>query len=577
MDSVLKFLIKLQADSGNVLEVARQTSRRLDDISRRAGTVSARLRKAFSVSNFKDSFMSLPGMDFLTNPYTMMAAGIGAVARLGAEAEQTNVAFSVLVGNETKAAQMLGKITDMAAATPFGKMDLVKNAQTMINFGVATDKVLPLLRQLGDISGGNAERLSGLSLVMGQVAAAGKMQGQDLMQFINAGFNPLRELSVMTGKSYEKLQDMMSKGRITYENVAAAVAHATGEGGKFNGMMEKQSQTVGGKFSTVMDNVRESVISMFGEIRSPLSDLLDTVNGALPMIFSVVQRIFGVMSAGIRFIIQYRKELFIVASVTGAAWLAAKTYTTALLVYHGVQTAITVATRAWAVAQRLLNVALFANPIGAVVGAVGLLAAGVIYCWNKFAGFRAFLLTAWDTVKGFGGIIKTYMIDRFKELLGGIGKIGEALRFLFKGEWEKAAGAARQGFQMLRGTASTRNLTAAASDTIRAAGGLYGRYYRQESRKERQEKPSISVPGLKGSEQKVVFGKGSGKKGRGGRKSAETMATGGRRNTSITMNISKFFDSINVYMNDRTDTAELEQTIVRTMNRALAIATSTER
>lgn len=577
MDSVLKFLIKLQADSGNVLEVARQTSRRLDDISRRAGTVSARLRKAFSVSNFKDSFMSLPGMDFLTNPYTMMAAGIGAVARLGAEAEQTNVAFSVLVGNETKAAQMLGKITDMAAATPFGKMDLVKNAQTMINFGVATDKVLPLLRQLGDISGGNAERLSGLSLVMGQVAAAGKMQGQDLMQFINAGFNPLRELSVMTGKSYEKLQDMMSKGRITYENVAAAVAHATGEGGKFNGMMEKQSQTVGGKFSTVMDNVRESVISMFGEIRSPLSDLLDTVNGALPMIFSVVQRIFGVMSAGIRFIIQYRKELFIVASVTGAAWLAAKTYTTALLVYHGVQTSITVATRAWAVAQRLLNVALFANPIGAVVGAVGLLAAGVIYCWNKFAGFRAFLLTAWDTVKGFGGIIKTYMIDRFKELLGGIGKIGEALRFLFKGEWEKAAGAARQGFQMLRGTASARNLTAAASDTIRAAGGLYGRYYRQESRKERQEKPSISVPGLKGSEQKVVFGKGSGKKGRGGRKSAETMATGGRRNTSITMNISKFFDSINVYMNDRTDTAELEQTIVRTMNRALAIATSTER
>lgn len=130
----------------------------------------------------------------------------------------------------------------------------------------------------------------------------------------------------------------------------------------------------------------------------------------------------------------------------------------------------------------------------------------------------------------------------------------------------------------MRGTASARNLTAAASDTIRAAGGLYGRYYRQESRKDdRQEKPSISVPGLKGSEQKVVFGKGSGKKGRGGRKSAETMATGGRRNTSITMNISKFFDSINVYMNDRTDTAELERTIVRTMNRALAIATSTER
>ncbi len=581
MDSVLKFLIRLQADGGNVVTVARQTSQRLDEISRRAGTVSARLRKAFSVSNFKDSFMSLPGMDFLTNPYTMMAAGIGAVARLGAEAEQTNVAFSVLVGNETKAAQMLGKITDMAAATPFGKMDLVKNAQTMINFGVATDKVLPLLRQLGDISGGNAERLSGLSLVMGQVAAAGKMQGQDLMQFINAGFNPLRELSVMTGKSYEKLQDMMSKGRITYENVAAAVAHATGEGGKFNGMMEKQSQTVGGKFSTVMDNIRENAINMFDQIRSPLSDLLDTVNTSLPIIFGVVNRLFGILSAGIRFVMQFRQELLLVAAVIGTAWTVTKAYTTALLVYHGVQTAITVATKAWTAAQWLLNIAMNANPIAVVATVIGVLTGAVIYCWNKFAGFRAFLLTAWDTIKGFGNIIKTYLIDRFNELLGGIGKIGEALKYLFKGEWQQAATAAKQGFQALSGVNSNRNFISDTANLMRGVRGAYDRIYAQESGSNSTSKKSaISTPGLKGSTQDVVFGKSSenGKKGRrGGSRSAEAMATGGTRSTAITMNISKFFDSINVYMNDKTDTAELEQTIVQTMNRALAIATSTER
>lgn len=581
MDSVLKFLIRLQADGGNVVTVARQTSQRLDEISRRAGTVSAKLRKAFSVSNFRDSFMSLPGMEFLTNPYTLMAAGIGAITKLGSEAEQTNVAFSLLVGNETKAAQMLGKITDMAAATPFGKMDLVKNAQTMINFGVATDKVLPLLRQLGDISGGNAERLSGLSLVMGQVAAAGKMQGQDLMQFINAGFNPLRELSVMTGKSYEKLQDMMSKGRITYENVAAAVAHATGEGGKFNGMMERQSQTVGGKFSTVMDNIRENAINMFDQIRSPLSDLLDTVNTSLPIIFGVVNRLFGILSAGIRFVMQFRQELLLVAAVIGTAWTVTKAYTTALLVYHGVQTAITVATKAWTAAQWLLNIAMNANPIGVVVAVIGVLAGAVVYCWNKFAGFRAFLLTAWDTIKGFGNIIKTYLIDRFNELLGGIGKIGEALKYLFKGEWQQAATAAKQGFQALSGVNSNRNFISDTANLMRGVRGTYDRISAQESRSNSTSKKSaISTPGLKGSTQDVVFGKSSenGKKGRrGGSRSAEAMATGGTRSTAITMNISKFFDSINVYMNDKTDTAELEQTIVQTLNRALAIATSTER
>ena len=581
MDSVLKFLIRLQADGGNVVAVARQTSQRLDEISRRAGTVSAKLKKAFSVSNFKDSFMSLPGMEFLTNPYTLMAAGLGAITKLGSEAEQTNVAFSLLVGNETKAAQMLGEITKLAAATPFGKMDLVKNAQLMLNFGVATEKVLPLLTQLGDISGGNAERLSSLSLVMGQVAAAGKMQGQDLLQFINAGFNPLQELAAMTGKKYSELQEMMSKGQITYENVAAAIAHATGEGGKFNGMMERQSQTVGGKFSTLMDNLRESAITMFDQIRSPLSDLLDSLNNALPTIFSGLQTVFGVFATGIRIIVKFRTELLYIAAVVGTAWTVTKAYTTALLVYHGVQTAITVATKAWTAAQWLLNIAMNANPIGVVVAVIGVLAGAVVYCWNKFAGFRAFLLTAWDTIKGFGNIIKTYLIDRFNEMLGGIGKIGEALKYLFKGEWQQAATAAKQGFQALSGVNSNRNFISDTANLMRGVRGTYDRIYAQEiGSKSTSKKSAISTPGLKGSTQDVVFGKSSenGKNGRrGGGRSAEAMATGGTRSTAITMNISKFFDSINVYMNDKTDTAELEQIIVQMMNRALAIATSTER
>nr|DAW83915.1 MAG TPA: tail tape measure protein [Bacteriophage sp.] len=586
MDSVLKFLIRLQADGGNVLAVARQTSVRLDEISRKAGTVGTRLRQAFSFSNFKSSLMSVPGMEFLTNPYTMAAAGIGAIVKLGSEAEQTNVAFSTLVGNEAKAASMLGEITQFAAETPFGKLDLTKNAQLMLNFGVATDRVLPLLRQLGDISGGDAERLSSLSLVLGQVSAAGKLQGQDLLQFINAGFNPLQELQRMTGKTYAELQDMMSKGQITFDNVAAAMAHATGEGGKFHGMMERQSQTVGGKFSTVMDNIREQAAGMFDQVKSPLSDLLDAVNAALPPLFSMLQGLFGALSSGIRFVIQFRTELALVAGVVATAWAVSKAYTAILMVYKGVQTSIMVVTKAWTAAQWLLNVAMNANPIGLVITAVAALVAGVIYCWNKFAGFRAFLLTMWDTLKGFGNVIKQYVIDRFNELLGGLGKLGEALKFLFTGEWEKAATAAKAGFSMLSGVESTRKALTGAADTVRGISGNYDKHYAAESTKNAAKTgggktaTDISTPGLKGSSQSVMFGSGSGKGGKsgsGGRKSAEALATGGTRNTSITMNISKFFDNINVYMNDKADTAELERTVLQSLNRALAIATSAER
>lgn len=579
MDSVLKFLIKLNADGSNVVTVARQTSRQLDEISRRARSAGARLREAFSMSNFKSSMMSIPGMQFLANPYTMMAAGVGAIARIGAQAEQTNVAFTTLVGNETRAAEMLSEITKLAAESPFGKLELTANAQQMLNFGVAADRVLPLLRQLGDIAGGDKERLSSLSLVLGQVSAAGKLSGQDLLQFINAGFNPLKELQVMTGKSYAELQELMSKGQITFDNVAAAMAHATGEGGKFHNMMQRQSETVAGKYSSLMDAIQEQVTDMFEQMRSPLSELLDAANAALPVLFSAVQHVFGVLASAVNVVLKFRMEIALLAGVIGTAWAVSKAYTTALMVYHGVQTAVQVATKAWAAAQWLLNLAMTANPIGIVIVAVTALVAAIVYAWNKFDGFRAAILTVWDTMKGFGQVIKQYVIDRFNELLGGLGKLGEAMRELFNGNWDNAAKAAKDGMAMLYGVGSASKAANGAANVMAGVSGSYGRNLAaQRAKDDGKSGQGIAEPGLKGS-QDVVFGNagGSGGNGGGGRKTAQALATGGTRNTSITMNISKFFDNINVQMADKADTADLERVIVQSMNRALAVATSAER
>ena len=592
MDSVLKFLIKLQADGGNVLTVARQTSTQLDDISRKARTTGARLREAFSFSTLKSSLMSIPGMELLTNPYALVAGAVGAITKIGAEAEQTAVAFTTLVGSESKAKGMLSEIAKFAAKTPFGKLDLTENAKTMLNFGVETGKVLPLLKQLGDISGGNKQTLQSLSLVLGQVSAAGKLAGQDNLQFINAGFNPLQELAKMTGESYAKLQDRMSKGQITFENVVQAIQHATGEGGKFVGMMDKKSQTVAGKWSTILDNVQTSAVNMFNQVQSPIGDLLDLINDALPHITAIIESLFSHLVAGIQFIIQYRTEFAILAGVIGTVWAVSKAYSAALLVYQGVMTAVTAATKIWTGVQWLLNAALAGNPIGLIIIGIAALVAAVVYCWNKFAGFRAFILTMWDTLKGFGNIIKDYIINRFNEMLAGLGKLGEALKKLFSGDFQGAAASAIQGFKKLSGVESTAKAINGTKQLVSGVGGNFQTHLRQEQQKDKKtssakKENKISTPGLSGSTGAVVFGEGEskgkkGKKGKkggkkGGRKSAEELATGGTRNTSITMHIGKFFDNINVYMNDKTDTAELERTILQSMNRALAIAASTDR
>lgn len=586
MDSVLKFLIKLQADGGNVLTVSRQTSNQLDEISRRARATGVRLREAFSFSSLKSSLMSIPGMGLLTNPYALAAGAVGAITKIGAEAEQTSVAFTTLVGSETKAKGMLDEIAKFAAASPFGKLDLTENAKTMLNFGVETGRVLPLLKQLGDISGGNKDRLQSLSLVLGQVSAAGRLQGQDNLQFINAGFNPLQELAKMTGKSYAELQDKMSKGQITFENVTQAIRHATGAGGKFFGMMDKQSQTAAGKFATVLDIITQQAVDIYSKIQPLISKTLNLLIKIIPVISSGITKVINVIEGVIEFVSRFKTEIGYLAAVVGVAAVVFNVHAIALTAYAAVMGIVTAATRIWTGVQWLLNVAMSANPIGLIIIGIAALVAAVVYCWNKFAGFRAFILTMWDTLKGFGNIIKEYVINRFNDMLSGLGKLGEALRKLFTGDFKGAASAAMEGLKKLSGAESVAKAVSGTKQLIGKVGGNYQAHLQNERNKDKKKQAAgsgnkISTPGLVGSTEAVVFGKekpGKGKKGRkGGRKSAEEIATGGTRNTSISMYIGKFFDNINVYMNDKTDTAELERTILQSINRALAIATSTDR
>lgn len=589
--SVLQFLIKLQANEGNVLSVARRTSEQLDSITRKATLVKSRLQSAFSFSNLKTSLMSLPGMDFLMNPYTLASAGVAAISSIGAQAEQTSVAFKTLVGNETAAAKMLGDIYNFAAKTPFEPLDLENNAKMMLGFGLSAQKVVPYLKQLGDIAMGDKEKLGGLSLVFGQVASAGKMQGQDLMQFINAGFNPLKELQKMTGKTYAELQDMMSKGQIGFDAVAAAIAHATSEGGAFNGMSDKLSQTVRGKFSTMMGNIRQEASSMFDSIKPVVLGLMDIVGALVPPISSALQFLLSIVGGVIGFFMKWKTEIAYVAVVAGAGAIAFNAQAIALWGLVGVMKVVTAVTKVWQGVQWLLNIAMNANPIGLVITAIAALVAGVVYCWNKFAGFRAFLLTMWSVIKGLGGIIKDYLIDRFKTFLSGIGKVGQALAKLFNGDFSGAWSSAVDGVKDLTGITSA---TKAVKATYQLAGGVkeeYGRNYSRESAKDKKKttENKISSPSTKGSPafsfgspaNNGKGGKGSGKGGHGGhgggKSTAEALATGGSRSSNIHINIGKFFDTIQVTMNDKTDTADLERIVLQCMNRALSIATSTDR
>ncbi len=224
------------------------TYAKLDRISSRTANLRRLGQDVQSVGNKMTIGLTLP----------IVALG-GASVKAAADMEAMQQQLSTMLQSDIKGAEMFARIKKMAAQTPFGTQDLMQATNTMLGFGIAQKKVLPLMQQLGDISGGNKDRFQSLALAFSQVSAAGKLQGQDLLQMINAGFNPLEAISKRTGKSIGQLKDEMSKGAISVEMVEQAMKDATSEGGRFFNMMDKQSKTALGQWSTMQDNLNQAL------------------------------------------------------------------------------------------------------------------------------------------------------------------------------------------------------------------------------------------------------------------------------------------------------------------------------
>lgn len=209
-----------------------------------------------------------------------------------AQMETYAVNFKTLLGSAEAAQKKIVELKEYAAKTPFAMDDLAGATQTLLAFGLTSDEASLALGHLGDISLGDANKLQSLTLAFAQVSSAGKLAGQDLLQMINAGFNPLKVIAEETGVAYADLKAVMSgektsedfnlrmeaarkeveelgtgasesavllaqigkDGMISADMVAAAMRIATSEGGLFFNALESASQTAKGQLATIGDS-----------------------------------------------------------------------------------------------------------------------------------------------------------------------------------------------------------------------------------------------------------------------------------------------------------------------------------
>lgn len=310
-------------------------------------------------------------MDLLTSKMKGIAAtvmgGMGLkelasrIISVRAEFESMETSLKVLLGgNEQRLNNIMKQIKEYALASLLNTKDMVGAVQMMAGFGIEAEKSIDYLKAMGDISMGNTQKFNSMVLAFSQMSATGKLMGGDLNQLINAGFNPLEEISRKTGKSIGELKEQMSKGAITSKMVQDAFISATSAGGKFYGMSQEGAKIFNGQISML----QESFDNMFNEIGSKGEGVVMTAVQTATKLVENYEQVGKILAGLVVTYGTYKTALILSTQVTNGMTMAQVLHTTA--------------TKALTAAEAALNKTILANPYVLAAAALGTLITAVV-------------------------------------------------------------------------------------------------------------------------------------------------------------------------------------------------------
>lgn len=236
-------------------------------------------------------------LEWVRNASWVALAGITALwawaVKQASNLEQLRAIMNVTTNSAEEWKRIFQEVNDLAVKTPFNTDDLARASTTMMGFGVTSKTVMWDMKMLGDIALWNQERLQWLAYAFGQTSAAGRLTGNEMLQYINWGFNPLQIISEKTWESMLSLKEKMEKWAISVDMVREAMQIATSEGGRYYKAMDTQSKTFSGQMSALGENVKITLAAIWwfsdGEVIK--GGLLDTLTGYLEAIIPMLDNV----------------------------------------------------------------------------------------------------------------------------------------------------------------------------------------------------------------------------------------------------------------------------------------------
>lgn len=273
-----KLSVKITADASNYNKSLDNSTKKTEQFNKTVSGLSSGLKSGLATSA-KVAGAAIGAVA------TGLSAALVAGVKYNAEIEQYQTSFEVMTGSADKAAETMDKLVDLGAKTPFETSDLANATQLLMNYGFTADGAVEKMTMLGDIAQGSADKMQRIAMAYGQMSSAGKVQLEDVKQMIEAGFNPLQEISESTGESMASLYQRISDGALSVDEITASMERSTAAGGRYFQSMEKQSKTLSGQFSTLKDNASQA-LGAFAQSSSDAiaGNILPTLNDGLSQI-----------------------------------------------------------------------------------------------------------------------------------------------------------------------------------------------------------------------------------------------------------------------------------------------------
>ncbi|MGV4404969.1 tape measure protein [Ornithobacterium rhinotracheale] len=286
------------------------------------------------------------------------------------EFQKTEIALETMIGSSEKAKALLDDMVKLAAKTPFSLQDITEGTKQLLAFKVPADEVVDTLTRLGNIAAGLSIPLGRIQLVFGQVRAKGKLMGDDLRQFTEAGIPMVAELAKKFGVAEKAIYEMVSAGKVGFNDVKDVLFAMTNEGGMFFNLMEKQSQSLSGKIS----NLQDSITQMFNEIGEGNEGLLNTGIDGISYVVEHYKELLNILDSLVVAYGTYRGALILVAAAQKVQELGGL-----VKLYYDLTKSINTAKDA----QILFNLVANTNPYTAIAAALGVVVGAVMYFSNK--------------------------------------------------------------------------------------------------------------------------------------------------------------------------------------------------